>query len=100
MCVASDLLNKMLGKIGMRFMEGRSAAAPELPKEMVSSLRRPIKALLVKKPKLKKRWGDSMAEQKGCRIIRDPDPGNQCGGVPPQFSKSFLLDLQSRVIDR
>ena len=45
--MAADLLNKMLGKIGMRFMEGRSAAAPELPKEM--------KALLVKKPKLKKR---------------------------------------------
>ena len=44
--VAADLLNKMLGKIGMRFMEGRSAAAPELPKEM--------KDLLVKKPKLKK----------------------------------------------
>ena len=41
-----------------------------------------------------------MAEQKGCRIIRDPDPGNQYGGVLPQFSKSFLLDLQSRVIDR
>ena len=31
--VAADLLNKMLQKIGMVYMDGQASAAPELPKE-------------------------------------------------------------------
>ena len=31
--VAADLLNKMLQKVGMVYMDGRAPAAPELPKE-------------------------------------------------------------------
>ena len=31
--VAADLLNEMLQKIGMVYMDGRASAAPELPKE-------------------------------------------------------------------
>ena len=32
-CVAADLLNKMLQKIGMVYMDGRASAAPELPQD-------------------------------------------------------------------
>ena len=31
--VAADLVNKMLQKIGMVYLDGRASAAPELPKE-------------------------------------------------------------------
>ena len=31
--VAADLLNKMLQKIGMVYLDGRASAAPQLPKE-------------------------------------------------------------------
>ena len=31
--VAADLLNDMLSKIGMKCLDGRSTAAPELPKK-------------------------------------------------------------------
>ena len=57
-----------------------------------------MKALLVRKPKLKNSWEDSMAEQKGCRIIRDPDPDVRCG-VPPRVSNFSLTNANARDID-
>ena len=81
--VASDLLHEMLKKIGMKFLDGRSSAAPELPKDTISC---------IKKPKQKNSGQDSMAEHKGCRLIGySRSTNNPCGYSATSHSQRELV---------